>query len=804
MARKGKRKTDAKPVRAQERLEPAEKTDRKGRARKKSMPTTVKDLLGYDSMLKSGVAYLGDGRWSVTLMFSDINYEISTEDHQMEIIDKWAGLLNSFNGGEHLQIGVHTRTRGIDQILKEVSLDERGDRYDQLRRDYNQNIKDKLGSLTRNADQAKSLTLTVEDTNDERAIDSLNRLTRRVTGLLNGIDGCKATRLDRSQRLRLMAETLRYGQPFLFDERSFQKRRLWGNPDTKDYIAPWSYDTKAVDHIVITAGDRVRYHRTLWLSGFPPELSDQLISEVTAVKAQIDVSIHLAPYDKSEGLQIVKRKDAELDMQTIEESKANIKAGLPPDAIPQDLKDAKEQVSGLRAELQQTNQRLVNTIVVIGVSADSLAELDQSTADIRATALRQSCQVESLKYMQPEGLVATLPLGNNPLPMKRTLTTNSASILVPFTSREVYQPGGLVYGQNRRSGNLIVADRTKGMNSNGFVLAQSGGGKSFAVKWEIGALLLNRSDDIIIIDPEKEYLPLCEAFDGTRIEISAGGQERINPLDILLDQEDEGDPIRAKTSVVTDMMGSLLGGSQGLDKVERALVDRCVMNLYRQYRESNGMLEQPTLADLRDALEATGEDAGHELALALETYATGSLSGFSGQTNVDLSNRLIVFDVSGLEGEIRTFGMMTIIDQVWNRVRRNKAAGRRTWLYIDEFHRFFGNQYSSGQFKDIYKRARKYGLACTGITQNIEDLLRDEDAKGMLNNSDFLLMLDQQPADADTLCAMLHLSAEERAYFTGVMPGQGLLKIGTAFVPFDMRIDTGTDLYRLYDTRFAG
>lgn len=787
-----------------ERLEPAVGRTRKGRAGKRRMPATVKDLLGYDSMLKSGIAYLGDDRWSVTLMFTDINYEISTETHQMEIIDKWAGLLNSFNGGEHLQIGVHTRTRGIDQILEEVSLAEQGDRFDQLRRDYNANVRDKLGNLTRNADQVKTLTLTVEDSNDERAIDSLNRLTRRVTGLLNGIDGCKAVRLDRSQRLRLMAETLRHGQPFLFDERQFAKHGLWGNPDTKDFIAPWSFDTKSVDHIVITAGDRVRYHRTLWLSGFPPELSDQLISEVTAVKAQIDVSLHLSPYDKSEGLQIVKRKDAELDMQTIEESKANIKAGLPPDAIPQDLKDAKEQVSGLRAELQQTNQRLVNTIVVVGVSADSLAELDQSTADIRATALRQSCQMESLRYMQPEGLVAVMPLGNNPLPMKRTLTTNSAAILVPFTSREVYQPGGLVYGQNRRSGNLIVADRTKGMNANGFVLAQSGGGKSFAVKWEIGALFLNRLDDIIIIDPEKEYLPLCEAFDGTRIEISAGGRERINPLDILLDQEDEGDPIRAKTSVVTDMMGSLLGGSQGLDKVERALVDRCVMNLYRQYREANGRLDQPILSDLRDALEETGEQAGHELALALETYATGSLSGFSGQTNVDLSNRLIVFDVSGLEGEIRTFGMMVIIDQIWNRVRRNKAAGRRTWLYIDEFHRFFGSQYSSGQFKDIYKRARKYGLACTGITQNIEDLLRDEDAKGMLSNSDFLLMLDQQPADADTLCSMLHLSAEERSYFTGVLPGQGLLKIGTAFVPFDMRIDQDTDLYRLYDTQFAG
>ncbi|KFI46102.1 VirB4-like conjugal transfer ATPase, CD1110 family [Bifidobacterium biavatii] len=783
--------------------EPKDKKLAKGSRRR--MPNTVKDLLGYDSMLKSGVAYLGDDTWSVTLEFTDINYEISTEQHQMEIIDRWAGLLNSFNGGERLEIGIHTRMRGVDQVVDEVSLPMRGDEYDQLRQDYNQNILDKMNTATRNADQVKTLTVTVQDSDTERAIASLNRLCMRVTAQLNAIDGCQATRLDREQRLRLIAETTRHGQQFLFDEHRFDAMRGLGKPDTKDYVAPWLVDTKNQTYLRIVAGDATRYHRTLWLSDFPPELSDQLVSEITAVKAQIDVSIHLAPYDKSEGLQIVKRRDAELDMQTLEESKQNIKSGLPADAIPQDLRDAKEQVAGLRAELQSTNQRLVNAILVIGISADTVEELDQRTADVKAAALRQSCQVESLAYMQPEGLVAVLPLGNNPLPMKRTLTTNSAAILVPFTSREVYQPGGLVYGQNRRSGNLIVADRRKGMNSNGFVLATSGGGKSFSVKWEIGALYLTRDDDIIVIDPEREYLPLCEAFHGSRIEVSAGGSQRINPLDILMDESsDDEDPIRAKTSVVVDMMGSLLGGSQGLDKVERALMDRSVMQLYRQYRETDGAIGQPTLRDLRDALEHTDEPAGHDLAIALETYATGSLSGFSGQTNVDLSNRFTVFDVSGLDGEIRTFGMMVVLDQIWNRVRRNQKMNRRTWLYVDEFHRFFGNQYSSRQFKDIYKRARKYGLGVTGITQNIEELLEDQDASLMLSNSDYLLMLNQQPTDADTLCGMLHLSDEERAYFTGVLPGQGLMKFGSAFVPFDVRIDTDTDLFRLYDTNFSG
>ena len=250
------------------------------------------------------------------------------------------------------------------------------------------------------------------------------------------------------------------------------------------------------------------------------------------------------------------------------------------------------------------------------------------------------------------------------------------------------------------------------------------------------------------------------------------------------------------------MIGALIGGIDGLDPLQKGLVDQCVSNLYVRYRNQGGGVVQPTLQDLHDELQAGGDEASRYLANALNPYITGSMSGFNGQTNVDLSNRFTVFDVSGLSGELRTFGMMVVIDQVWNRVIRNKAQGRRTWLYVDEFHRFFTNQYSAAQFKDIYKRARKYGLGVTGITQNVEEILDLQDAREMLSNSDFLMLLSQNSTDADALCELLNLSEEQRQYFTGVLPGQGLMKIGSAFVPFDGRIPSGGDLYRLYSTSF--
>lgn len=781
----------------------AGKNKEKNRKKKRngSLPKSVKQLIGYDSMLRNGIAYLGDDRWSATVMFTDINYQLSPEEHQMEVIDRWAKLINSFDAGQSLQIAAYTRTRGMDEILRDITMPDHGDGLDAYRRDYNGLIAGKLETASRNTSTVKTLTVTIQEPDRETAVSTLNALCTSLTAQMRAIDECHATRLDRGQRLRLMAEILRPGEPFTFDERAFES--MPGKPSTKDLVCPWSIDARDPTRLDVESESSRFRHRTLWISGLPPELSDQLVNDLTSIRARVNVSIHLAPYDRGESMTIVRRKNAEIKMQVMETRRKNRKQGLDPDDLPDDLADQQNQISELRDELSKTNQRLVNSMIVIGVSADTAEQLDLACKTVKAKVNAQSCKAESLKFMQIEGLTAELPLGSNPLPMKRTLTTNSAAILIPFTTQEVFEPHGLFYGSNARSGNPIVADRRAHMNSNGFILGTSGGGKSFTVKQELAGLYLNRDDEVIIIDPEREYLPLAQAFGGQIVQISAGSTTRINPLDIVLEETGDGDPVKEKTNNVVSMVGSLVGGNEGLNPVEKSLVDRCALNLYVRYREQGANpTAQPTLGDLRDMLEETGEAAGHELAVSLGSYTSGSLSGFNGQTNVDLNNRFTVFDVSGLTGELRTFGMMVVIDQVWNRVIRNRAKGRRTWLYIDEFHRFFGNQYSAGQFKDIYKRARKYGLGVTGITQNIEELLLDDDARLMLSNSDFLMLLSQNGSDADELCSLLKLSEEQRQFFTGVLPGQGLMKIGDAYVPFDGRIPSGGMLYRLYSTSF--
>ncbi|KAA8830169.1 VirB4-like conjugal transfer ATPase, CD1110 family [Bifidobacterium tissieri] len=772
---------------------------RKTAKRRRRAWRTAKDLIGYEAMLDKGIAYLGDARWSATMHLSDINYEMSTQERQAQIINQWARFINTFDGSTRLQITCMTRTLDPHVVAERVGMKLDGGPLDGLRAEFNRIALDKLGERSRNAVTDKYLTITVTEPEPERALTTLNRLMMTARNQLAPIGGCKATKLGREERLRLMSLVLRPDEPFRYDDRLVDS----GRTESKDFIAPWCVDSSDSRMLTMSnaTGDSCR--SALWIRDFPPIMSDRLIGELSDLKSDVIVSIHLAPYDRSEGSDLVDRKIAEMDMQRLEERRRNMRQHIPADEIPADLQDSLDEANSLREEMRQSNERLIGALVVISVAAPDREQLDQRVKDVMAACRKLSCTAETLAYMQVDGLNATLPLGVNTMPMRRTLTTSGAAIMVPFSTQEIMDPDGVFYGTNARSGNALVVDRTAKLNTNGFILGTTGSGKSQAAKNEMTSLFLTRpEDDILIVDPEREYAPLCAALQGARVVISAGSEDRINPMDIVIDQSLDGDPIRLKANIIVSMIGALIGDTDGLNAVERSIIDRCALNLYRIYRNNPG-LPQPTLADLHQHLIASPEPEARNLALSLEAYTSGSLSGFAGQTSVDTGNRFTVFDVSALEGELKTFGMMVILDHLWNRVTRNRVRGRRTWVYVDEFHRMFSNQYAAKQFLDMFKRARKWGLAMTGITQNIEELLDNRDARLMLANSDFLLLMNQTPTDAERLADMWHLSPELHERIGNSNAGEGLLKSGDAFIPFDGRIPTDSQVYRLFTTRFG-
>lgn len=760
-------------------------------------PRSVVDVLGYKRMLPSGVAWLGDDEWSLTLHTSDINYLAAAPAHQESIVDQWAKYINGFGSGSRLEVTVINRVLEDAEVIDLLYKPERGDGLDKWRAESNQIVRARLAKASGNSVTEKYLTITVQEPDHEKAEASLLRLGHETAAQLLAMDGCQVTILDRAARLKVLANILRPHQPFTFTESAFlPDKRL----RTHDYIAPWSIATTTADGpLVLTSAGTETFHSTLWVRDYPAWLSDRLISDLTDIKTDIVASLHLEPYDQAEGNAMLNRQIAEIDMQMINEKKQAHKQGYDEEMIPQSLRDADEEAKELRDELRNSNQKVFSTVLVIGVSAPTRDRLDQYTKRVFRLIRRQSCTAEVTGYMQRDALTTELPLGIRALPMRRTLTTASAAVIVPFTTQEAFQPDGIHYGENQQSGNAVVINRLRNRNQNGFTLGSSGSGKGVAVKNEILNLRTTRTgDDIIIIDPEREYEPLVDALDGTVVRLHPTSTNRLNPLDIDLEDNGMGDPITVKAQDVLNMLRSLIGGMDGLTSTQVSLLDRCTISMYRRYAAEGG--NTPTLNQLRSALLATGTDDGKQLADSLEIYTEGSLNAFSHQTNVNIDNHLVSYDISGLGPELRTFGMIVILNQIWQRVVRNRRIGRRTWIYVDEFHVLFNDPYATAFFKDYFKRLRKYGGGITGITQDVEELLESADARLMLSNSAFLLLLGQSETNAETLTRLLSLSDQQAGWIGNVAVGTGLIRSGSVIVPFDGTIPHTTDLFQLYQT----
>jgi hypothetical protein len=771
-------------------------------------PRRTGDIIGYKAMKPDGMAYLGADEWSVTMRLSDINYAASSQETKEALVDQWAKFINSFGAGTRIQENVINRMLDTADVTDLVQKPMTGDPFDQWREDFNRIATNKMRSVSgKSVVTEKYLTVTVRESDADKASAALGRAYGEIQGMLGAMDGCRVERLNREQRLELLSHLLRPGEVPTFTEEGFAQARK--SMHTKDYIAPWAVrleqDGKGCS-LVNGAGES--HHTVLWVRDYPRWLSDGLITDLTAIKSDLNISLHIEPFDQAEGMGMLNQQIAEFEMQVITEQNKARRAHYDETRLPHSLTEGMDEATQLREELEQSNQKILSTILVIGVTGVTKEDRDQVTEEVMTAIRKHSCQAERATYMMLDGISTELPLGVRALPMRRTMTTASTAVIIPFTTQELLAPHGNWYGINSQSGNVIMADRTEEMNGNGFILGTTGSGKSNSAKMEITNVFLSRpDDDIIIIDPEHEYPPLIEAYGGTTIQIHAGSANTVNPMDISLESGmADGDAIHEKADFILQMLSALVGGKEGLNATQKSLIDRCAVHLYRERAAAahDGLpMIQPTLLDLQEELEATDTREGRGLSGAIDLYTHGSLNLFAHQTNVQVDNRLVSWDISSLGNELKTFGMMVVLDQIWRRTAYNRKRGRRTWLYIDEFHLLFSNPFSSEYFRSLYKRARKWGLVPTGITQNIDELLSNEDARLMLANSNFLYLLKQAATDADTLCDLLHFSAEQRRSFTAIPAGCGLIRCGSATVPVDGRIPSSSGLYRLFSTNFG-
>ena len=749
-------------------------------------------------MIEDGVCEVIPNQWySRTLKFTDVNYRDASKDAKRSIFDRYADALNSADPNMELQITIQSKRLDLDTLQKRMFYAMQGDDYDKYRREINQILADRVSSGQSELIREKYITISVREDSQNAALRSLGQMENTITSKLKSVGCSEVSTLTGAQRMELMHSITRPDEPFDFRYRTLA---LCDGLDTHDYLAPDSLSFTSKNTFSLGS----QYAQVLVAKEYDQNLTDQVLDALTELQMEMVITLHVRIMDHSEALKMVQQKIAFMDGETVNASRKATQQGFNPDlAMSYEFKHRYEEAVGLFNDLQTMDQKLFKVTFLCYTWADSPEALQDKTAEIRRTARGKGITLMPLDYQQEAGFNATLPIGKNYVPIERSLPTASAAILIPFTNQELMQPGGISYGINTNSGNLILFDRTTMASGNGMILGVTGGGKSFAAKQEMINVLLRDPDaQIFVIDPEREYAALTKAVGGSYIHISPGSPEHLNPMDISAAYGDDEDPTKLKSSFITSLCSTLVHGQ--LSPQQKSLIDRACIASYRKYFAAIGKREIPTLKTFYETLKAFPEPEAQDIALALETYIEGSLSAFASTTNVETDARMVVYDIRDLGNELKTLGMLVVLDQIWNKLTRNRNERKHTYIYIDEIQLLLSNEHSSNFFFELWGRARKYGGICTGITQNVATLLATLDGQRMLSNSQFVLALKQSASDRDLLAPALGLSPEQGRALTSAETGQGLLCAGGTdgiIVPFTNRIPTDSDLYSLITTK---
>ena len=746
-------------------------------------------------MYSDGVCAIGGGYYSKTIKFADINYTSASREAKISVFSKYCTFLNSFDSSIHAQLTIFNRHTDIEFFKDTMLMPMRGDEFDLHREEANQRLLTQVDVGENNVIREKYITLTIKAETYASATTQLRRLTFDAINHFKKI-GVEGYVLSGGQRLELMSKIMRPNEKFIFD----YDRLIESGLSTKDFIVPEYFDFSDKSRIQI---DGHSYTQTLNILDLPTEIADNLVSDLMEIPTNLTFNMHLVGVEKESSLKIVKQKLAGMHIQKRDEIKRQIKDlnGVYDESLlPENLVGSMSNAQKILDDLKEKNQKMFKATILININASSLDELNSVHDRVTSILNRHSCKMIKLIDYQEKALNATLPIGRNDLEIQRTLMTSSVGIFMPFTTQELFHEDGIFYGLNQASKNLIFLNRKNLMNANGFILAKSGSGKSVAAKTEMEQVLLTTADDVIVIDPEREYSKMAKRHNGEVIDISSSSRHHINPFDITMNYSDGDNPIAFKSEFILSLLETVIGGRGGLTSASRGIIDRVVRLTYEDYFKKPTPERMPTFKEFYSILKRQPESESFELALALEIYVEGSLNLFSHQTNVDINNRFLIYDIKDLGSQLMSMGLLIALDQVWNRITSNRKQGKRTWIYIDEIYLLFKNEYSADYLFKLYKRARKWGGIPTGITQNVEDLLLSDTARRMLSNSEYVLMLAQATPDKVELAELFNLSDEQLEYVTDSQKGCGLLLAGSNIVPFDNRLSEKSELFKAVQT----
>ena len=789
--------TAAAPAGAKRKLTRAEKKEIAAviqRAKGDGKPHTAQQTIPYIQMYPDGICHVSDKRYSKSIAFEDINYQLAQADDKTAIFENWCDFLNYFDASVSVQLSFINQGAQQEKAQQTIDIPPQDDAFNSIRSEYADMLKNQLEKGNNGLVKQKYITFSIEADNLAAA---KARLSRIETDVLNnfkvlGVTARPQTGYERLQTLHGVFHP--EGEPFRFSWDWLAPSGL----STKDFIAPSSFR--------FGEGRYFRMGRKLGAVSFleilAPELNDRMLADILDLETGVIVNLHIRSIDQTEAIKTIKRKITDLDKMKIEEQKKAVRSGYDMDIIPSDLATFGSEAKNLLQDLQSRNERMFLLTFLVVNMADTRRKLDNDVFAAAGIAQKYNCALTRLDYMQEAGLMASVPIGENLIPIQRGLTTSSTAIFIPFITQELFQTGAsLYYGLNALSNNMILCDRKRLKNPNGLILGTPGSGKSFAAKREMANAFLITDDDIIICDPEAEYYPLVQRLHGQVVRISPTSSQYVNPMDINLNYSEDDNPLALKSDFILSLCELVVGGKEGLQPVEKTVIDRAVRNVYRPFLADPDPEKMPILGDLYDELLKQPEPEAARIAAALELYVSGSLNVFNHRTNVELSNRLVCFDIKQLGKQLKKLGMLIVQDQVWNRVTVNRAEQKSTRYYMDEFHLLLKEEQTAAYSVEIWKRFRKWGGIPTAITQNVKDLLSSREVENIFENSDFVLMLNQAAGDRAILAKQLNISPQQMKYVTHTEAGEGLLFYGNVILPFVDRFPKDTELYRVMTTK---
>ena len=752
------------------------------------VPRKVQDVIPISCIWPDGIFKVGN-KFSQTFRFSDINYQVASREDKESMFLTYSELLNSLDSGAITKITINNRRMNKADFEDSILMPLRGDRLDEYRKEYNQMLLDKATGAN-GIMQEKYITVSAVKRDIEDARAYFARIGADLISHFAAL-GSKCAAMNATERLRVLHDFYRAGEEvdFHFDARDMMKK----GHDFRDYICPDSME-KNSDYFKL--GEK--YGRVLFLKDYASYIKDSMVSELTDLNRNMMLSIDIIPIPTDEAVREVENRLLGVETNITNWQRRQNQSNNFSAVVPYDMELQRKESKEFLDDLTTRDQRMMFAVITMVITSDSKEQLDADTDAILSAARKHMCQMATLKFQQLDGLNTALPIGVRRINAFRTLTTESLAVFMPFKVQEIMDRGGIYFGENAISHNLIMCNKENLLNQSAFLLGVPGSGKSFSAKETITFLMLNTDDDILICDPEGEYAPLVEAMGsdiGSVIRVAAGGKDKLNAM-YMVDGYGENSPIVVKSQFIMSLIEQIDG--DGVGPQQKSIIDRCTAAVYREAKETGTI---PTLCTLRDKLMEQPEEKAKEIALSLELYTTGSLDIFGHASTVDLDKRIVVFDIHGLGAQLKPSGLLVITDTMLNRVTLNWRLGKRTHVFIDEFHVVFSNEFSAQFFNSAWRQFRKRNAYPTAITQNVEYLLDSVEASTMLSNSEFIVMLNQAASDRDKLAKLLNISNEQMSYITNADAGCGLIKYGSALVPFVNRFPKDTKLYQLMTTR---